>query len=668
MKQLLILFFVFIFTGCTNDNVSDINETNGQTVVFSLINTDQNATTRSTPGEESLNENTVQRLDVFFFNQAGQCLFYPSESQIDKVGSTVKITVPTSVINQITDQNIKLYVVANCNLTRNTLNGKAYNQLIETVHGAAQDFNPYPFVPQTSFLMDGILSVDNLTTANTNLGEVSLNRAASKVKVIITGANVNGYTPVEAHVRISNYLEQTSLGQEAPLYNVEQGDYKRSEYRPIWIPGSGKAQFDADPFYSYANNWEYGDSQESYITIRVKWYKNTGGAEPKDYFYRIPFNYIVPSAEEDEHFCLKRNYIYTFKVNIGALGGLDPDEMIELTPDFEIKDWTTSNIVTKLSQYDYLVVSETSVEMHDITQKSIQYISSQPVSVEMGEVFHYTYLSSGTIRKDVIDKNDIRYPTVTVNKATNHIDISSPVPVNYVPTMMEFRVRNTKGLYQDVYVIQYPRQYITSIFSNLSDIDFAWYTKAGFTTFWSNDGNGNSTMKNFNLYTVTTTSVNADDDFVIGGDFMTTEYNSTLEVWQPVTKKDPDTSRMVSPKFVIASQRGITSISTGYTTAQTRCANYMEGGYGPGTWRIPTVAEMLLISRLQRDGNSAIKDLFIPAVSDSGLWWAAQQGVESDGYTYYHSVQVTTGEVVRTRYESGFVSASVRCVHDVWKD
>ncbi|NDV66882.1 fimbrial protein [Bacteroides sp. 224] len=667
MKNIYLISFCLVLTlfGCGNEEVISVDDVKGQTVVFSLINKDHDAAMRSTTsGEESLNENLINRLDVFFFNEWEQCLYYPSETQMVKEGTMVKINVPEDVIDVLLGENLKLYVVANCHLERNVLEGKTYKQLIETTHGVSTDFNPYPFVAQTDFLMDGVLLVNNLTEDRTNLGEVTLNRAASKIKVQITGATIDGYTPVEAFVRINNYLESTTLGGEAPLYVPQKSDYKNSAYRSISLPGG--TQVDTAPFYSYANNWEYGDLKESYITIRVKWYKNGGGAEPKDYYYRLPFSHILSG---EDRYALKRNHTYTFKVNIAALGGLDSDEMIELTPDFVIKEWSTNRIVAKLNQYDYLVVSETNVEMHDVNTRSIQYISSQPVSVDIQEVYHFTYLSLGDIQTNKILPGDARYPKIEADETTNKISITSPVPINYVPVMMRFRVKNTKGLYQDVYVIQYPRQYITSRFSNKSDIKWAWYD-VNWESFWSNYGDGGVGMQNFNLYTVTTTSVNSGDAFIVGGNMRHNEYNLTMEEVLNVTNKDAETNNMISPQFVIASQRGITSTKTSYSAAQVRCAYYMEGTFDRGTWRMPTVAEMLLISKLQMDGNSAIKGLFTPGnsvVDGSDRWWAARQDV-INGVDYYYSVRVTTGELVRQAYSPGNNYASVRCVRDVWKN
>lgn len=673
MKPLFIIliFFIFALSGCTMEDAEGNNtDLSGQTVTFSLITGNNDNATRSTPGDASLNENLVERLDVFFFDNDGQCIYYPSTSQMVKSGTTIKITIPKDIATIIFSEDFKLYIVSNCTLPRNVLEEKTYNQLIETIHGVPTEFNKSNFESQPYFLMDGVLPVNNLTEDNSNLGEITLSRAAAKIKVQITAANISGYIPYDASIRIDNYLESTTLGQEAPLFQAQDNDYKRSAYRPIWVPGMTATQFDTDPFYSYANDWELSNTKETYITIRVKWYKVDGGVEPKDYYYRIPFNYSLPTPDEGNNHSLQRNFIYNFKVNIGALGGLDPDQTVELTPDFEIKEWTTNRIVAKLNQYDYLVVAETDVEMHDIANRSINYISSQPVSVEMDSVYFYNYLSSGTIETIELVPGDDRYPRIEPNEDTNQIEITSPVPINYVPLMMRFKVKNTKGLYYNVRVTQYPRQYITSSFSDRDDIDFQWYKDNNRGSFWTNSGNGNTGRQNFNLYTVTTTSMDPSDKFIIGGDFMHYEKNSAdFDAINYVTNQDEATNNMVSPQFVIASQRGITDNSTAYTSAQLRCYYYMEGPYGRGTWRIPTLAEMELISKLQNDGNSAIKELFKPNTTGGDRWWAARiDGEPQNTNSYYYSVKVMTGEVVRQKYVSGSTTASVRCVRDVWKN
>jgi len=653
-----------------DDEGGSYPDSTGQTVTFSLITGNNDSATRSTPGNASLNENLVERLDVFFYDNDGQCLFYPSTSQMAKTGTTVKITIPKAIATIILNEDFKLYIISNCTLPRNVLEQKTYNQLIETIHGVPTEFNKSIFEPQPYFLMDGILPVNNFTEENSNLGEITLSRAAAKIKVQITAANISGYIPLDASVRIDNYLESTTLGQEASLFQAKNDDYQRSGYRPIWAPGMASTQFDTDPFYSYANDWEIGDTKETYITIRIKWYKEEGGIEPKDYFYRIPFSYTLPTPEESNNHSLQRNYIYDFKINIGALGGLDPDQTVELTPDFEIKDWTTNHIVAKLNQYDYLVVAETDVEMHDIPNRAIDYISSQPVSVEMDSVFFYKYLSSGVIETIMITPEDSRYPRIVPNESTNQIEITSPVPINYVPVMMRFKVKNTKGLYYKIRVTQYPRQYITSSFSEREDIDFQWYKDEGRTSFWTNSGNGGDGMQNFNLYTITTTSMSPNDEFIIGGDFMHDEKSDTD--WGNiihVTNQDEVSNNMISPQFVIASQRGITDPKTSYTSAQVRCYYYMEGPYGRGTWRMPTLAEMKLISKLQNDGNSAIKELFKPNSTGGDRWWAARiDGEPQNTSSYYYSVRVMTGEVIRQQYVAGATTASVRCVRDVWKN
>lgn len=91
---------------------------------------------------------------------------------------------------------------------------------------------------------------------------------------------------------------------------------------------------------------------------------------------------------------------------------------------------------------------------------------------------------------------------------------------------------------------------------------------------------------------------------------------------------------MISPQFAIASQRSIydrTMYNRSYSTtngpilsARERCANYAEAGYGVGTWRLPTEAEIEYMIAIQSNEKSPVKELF----NGSKYWSAAS-------YRYY---------------------------------
>jgi len=101
----------------------------------------------------------------------------------------------------------------------------------------------------------------------------------------------------------------------------------------------------------------------------------------------------------------------------------------------------------------------------------------------------------------------------------------------------------------------------------------------------------------------------------------------------------------VSPQFVIASQKGaVVPIEgpAGYPTfvlthqkAAHRCATYYESQYPAGSWRVPTIAELLLIRKLQNDTNSAIKDLFAVLPGSPYGWWSSRRDDVGSNYWVY---------------------------------
>lgn len=680
MKRLFIILSVLVLAGCIRDDIPvGPDMPAGRRFTITLVSggeAEERAyvNTRSeTPGVTELNENLIQRVEVFFFDTAGQCLVHPTPSDMTLSNNKIAITMSEDDALKLFNREFRLYLVANSELPRNSFAGKAYDEVAALVQTNAATLNPDPFIAQGSFLMDGAITVTGLTDSRTDLGKVVLRRAASKVVVSIVDASVSGYIPVAAHARMNNYLDKSVTGEEAPIYRPAVADFNHSGWHELYIPNNGGTPFEAAPFYSYSNDWEFEPCRESYVTVRVRWRKQADGTE-KEYYYRIPFNYIPPEHPDGFHFRLRRNYIYQFNVNISTLGGLDPEAMVDLNPNFELRDWTTRRIEADLNQYDYLVVSERSCEIHDVNRKIFHYTSSKPIEIINCTAYYNTYDSqNGAVYRNDYIQGQANFPQFAIDTDASNITMTSPVPINYVPVYIEFTVRNTAGLTHKVNVVQYPRIYITSEYSDIGDIDFAWYNRVGRGSFWYNNGGGRTSpmMKNFNLYTVTTKSTAPGDNFVIGGELTAPYYNLTEQATFIMTKKDAVSNEMISPKFVIASQRGITSANTAYQTAEVRCALYMEGPYGRGTWRMPTLAEMRLISKLQRDPNSAIKNLFtVGSGPNSDTWWVSRmEEFTNPKKAHYYSVRVPTGEEVLDVWTSGMTPTnSIRCVHDVWQD
>lgn len=665
MKWTYCYIILLLLCICCTEDKGMKSSINGNVIILQLATVAEKAT--RIPGEDAFNENVVEDIQLFFYDEDGkECLFSPEDGdmQHNSGAHTVTITIPPAIAGNILDRSIIIYVVANSEVSINP-EGKTLEQLQQTTYTNTNTFNTNPFTPVESFLMDGKLTKVTIPSTGTiTLPILQLRRAAAKIAVTISSTNITGYEAQSAEIRFNNYLDITSLGSDVDNYIASKGEYRSSEFRPMSLPGTPVAN--EGPLYSYANDWEFDAMVESYITLKVN-FKKTDGPEEKDYYYRIPFNYIPDNAGDKKKFCLRRNFIYEFDVKLSELGGNDPEETVELSPSFTIKDWTTEDVEIYVNPYDFLIVEERKVEMHDIMHYEIPYVSSTRVSVRMDEVYYNLYGKKGVVTKVIRELGDTYYPTVVADLTKNIITIDCKVPVNYVPNNIYFTVVAESGLEQEVEVLLYPRQYVTAEWSPGPQGSWAGSNTPEY---------GQPEQTNYNFYTVTTTSLASDDDFVLGDP--TIRYDDGYDNPVRTTRTDEISNRIISPQFVIASQRGITVGDLFQSTAHGRCMSYYETPqkYTLGMWRVPTNAELLLIAKLQRDEQSAVKDLFYPANRDS-YWWAARTGPFTGGKTVY-SVKVanhpqdTDQNILRTQqhWNGAGDSApknSVRCVYDVWR-
>ncbi len=645
MKRFAIYIFLLL-AAC--GKTWDDGLTDSGSYVIDLSNADP--VTRAL-GEDGRNENIVSRLDIFFYE--GETLaYYPTAAQLSIGTGRVTLNIPTATALALLNRTYTVYILANSPLPRTSLESKTFTALRQTVLTNSTGFNAAVFQPQANFLMDAQLTV-TLTAGMRNLGKADLRRAAAKIAVNITRASITGYTPGNAAVVLNNYLDKTTLGADM-LYTATVADCLDSPARAIGDL-SVQGAHAAAPFYTYANDWEFDAAKETYLMISVPWRRGTDAAQT--YYYRVPMNYLQATGETDAHrFRIRRNYIYQFNIDISALGGLDPENAVTLTPNFEVRDWTTRNIAASVSQYDFLVVYERDIEMNNISRRAIEYSSNSPIQITSAASWCNEYATDGTISQKNYAAGSPEFPKITVNTASSLIEIVAFTPINYVPRFLTFTVTNASGLKQFVAATIYPPKYITA--QKAPDTPPNNFGVAGSTLGGgTNNPNGATGQTNFNMFTITTSSLDATDRMPDGAPF----YGAPITLGDPTevvdgirqTRTDAVANAIMSPRFVVASQRGISSQHT-YDNAVLRCRGYQEYPYPRGSWRVPTAAELAYGNRLQNDANSAVKGLF---VAGNNSWWTAAKYY---AFNFQSNALTVLGTSTTTYY--------IRCVHDVWKD
>lgn len=641
-------------TACSKDGADQPAPTDGHVLEFELVNSSDLLNPTRAAGESARNENRIDRLDIFFY-EGETCVFYPNSSQltINPATQRVSIRIPNDDALGFFGRSFTIYMLANCTATRATLTNKTFTQLKQLQQTTAADFNPEAFVAQSNFLMDGQVVV-TLAQGVNNLGSVTLKRAAAKITVEVTEASVVGYTPGVARVYLNNYINTTTLGS-GTLYSSQYTDYRKSS-RSLGDLSVGGIHT-TEPFYSYANDWEFDGIKETYIMLAIPWTRNLDPSDTKTYYYRVPFNYLKATGETDAHeYRLRRNYIYQFLMKINALGSLDPDDAVELTCNFDVVDWTTRNVEASIVQYDFLVVYERDVEMRNTSTYAIEYSSNSPIQITAAQCFCYEYAVSGTVTQKFYTAGSPEFPRIAISPQTGTINITAIVPTNYVSRTLTFTVTNSASLRQYVTVVIYSTKYISAQKAPDYESGNAWAAGSNLGG-GTNNPMGASGQQNFNMFTITTTVLGMDDRMPDGAPF----YGVPITIGDPTesvlginqTRSDIASNSIMSPKFVIASQRAISSTHT-YDNAVLRCRGYQEYPYPRGSWRVPTAAELAYGNKLQNDPNSAVKGLF---VAGNNSWWTAARYY---AFNFQSNALTANGTLLTTYY--------IRCVHDVWKD
>lgn len=374
---------LFFMTGCVF--ASCINETEPQTdsagmdnavkVYFSLSNSEGSraAITRADAGTEAgdntLNENKIERLDLFVFDGNGALSSHKNVTTGDERLSydQSKVNADKGVDGVWTLPDLKrqdlegktIYIVANW-----TENGAGAVKLLSDLQAANIDDSASfePNKQQTTFLMDGKAYKQGYVGKN-YVVNVNLSRALAKIRLNVKKDGRDDITTAVSY-QIVHYATNASILSEsedsvkAPLASLPENiDLENGtgmltgETALTYQTVDGQKQV---IFYTYPNNWWNGqtnphvaetilDDRQTYILIKAKY-------NDKDCFYKIPVNNQLPEDNDENKtteewtkilsglYNIGRNHIYDITVNIDREGGTK-EEPVELTLQYKVIDW-----------------------------------------------------------------------------------------------------------------------------------------------------------------------------------------------------------------------------------------------------------------------------------------------------------------------------------------
>lgn len=295
-------------------------------------------------GKAELNENLINRLDLFVFKPDGSRV-----KQVTFEGEDVKGSSPTTEYKhkeltntELTRSDIdgnNLYLVANLS---NWSNINSLNDLKTATINQAASFHHNK--KQDAFVMDAKMLPKEVTAGKIHL-KFQLKRALAKIRLNVQDDNGNDIDPANYACQLVNYAADGSIIEEGTC-----ADNKLTKAAAVATPDlnvDGKAVF-----YSYANSWidktknPYAEepidvSKQTYILLKAK-YKGT------DYFYKVPVNKRLYEKNDaattdwkqyEPLYRLDRNTIYDVTAKVDRQGGDTPENPATLYVNPIVSDW-----------------------------------------------------------------------------------------------------------------------------------------------------------------------------------------------------------------------------------------------------------------------------------------------------------------------------------------
>lgn len=300
-------------------------------------------------GSEDLNENKIDRLDLFVFDATGNLVKSLTLTDASVQGS------PTTDYKhkQLGNSQLKrseitgntLYLVANLDnisgiSTLDGLKAATINKAAIFNHNAKQ----------TSFVMDAKMQDTQIENGTLHI-KFQLKRALAKIRLNVQDDKGNAVAPTEYACQLMHYAEDGAILAEGTSTSNELNTDAAASSK-ITVPAV--TQDKKAVFYSYANSWidktknPYAEepidvSKQTYILLKAK-YKG------KDYFYKVPVNKRLYEKNDaattdwkqyEPLYRLDRNTIYDVTAKVDREGGSDPEHPAELNVLPTVLLWET---------------------------------------------------------------------------------------------------------------------------------------------------------------------------------------------------------------------------------------------------------------------------------------------------------------------------------------
>lgn len=301
-------------------------------------------------GSEDLNENLINRLDLFVFDAAGKLVKSLPLTDASVQGSPTtdykhkKLKSKQLKRSEITGNT--LYLVANLD---NISGITTLDELKAATINKAATFNPK--AKQTSFVMDAKMEETKQIVNGMIHIKFQLKRALAKIRLNVQDDKGKTVVPTEYACQLIHYAADGSILAEGTSTNNALNTDAAASSK---VTAPAVTQDNKAVFYSYANSWIDKDkkpyaeepidvSKQTYILLKAKF-------NNKDYFYKVPVNKRLYESNDaatidwpkyEPLYRLDRNTIYDVTATVDREGGSDPEHPAELKVLPTVLPWET---------------------------------------------------------------------------------------------------------------------------------------------------------------------------------------------------------------------------------------------------------------------------------------------------------------------------------------
>lgn len=301
-------------------------------------------------GNEDLNENKINRLDLFVFDATGKLVKSLPLTDASVQGSPTteykhkKLESDQLKRSEITGNT--LYLVANLD---NISGISTLDELKAATINKAATFNYN--AQQTSFVMDAKMEETKQIVNGTIHIQFQLKRALAKIRLNVQDDKGNTVVPTEYACQLMHYAADGAILAEG---NITDNALNTEAAASSKVTAPAVTQDKKAVFYSYANSWIDKDkkpyeeepidvSKQTYILLKAKF-------NNKDYFYKVPVNKrlfegndatTTDWANYEPLYRLDRNTIYDVTAKVDREGGSDPEHPAELNVLPTVLPWET---------------------------------------------------------------------------------------------------------------------------------------------------------------------------------------------------------------------------------------------------------------------------------------------------------------------------------------